>query len=101
MNNNLQNNIYSSLIGIGLAELITLPICTIKTNFQNSNKNSIMVVTKNFYKNYGIKGYYRLKSSDADLFIHSNGGLRYGNPQTLHTYSRGGGNCEWEFQRTN
>ena len=49
----------------------------------------------------GIKGYYRLKSSDAELYIHSNGGSRYGNHQTLHTCSRGGGNCEWEFQRTN
>ena len=82
MNNNLQNNIYSSLIGIGLAELITLPICTIKTNFQNSDKNSIMVVTKNFYKNNGIKGFYNssLPSTFGRLFSTS---IRYSFYQSL------------------
>ena len=52
------NNFYSSLIGTGLAEIITLPICTAKTNFQNSNQQSIKTLTKNLYQQHGIKIFY-------------------------------------------
>lgn len=52
------NNFYSSLIGTGIAEIITLPICTLKTNFQNSNHQSIKELTKKIYLKHGIKAFY-------------------------------------------
>ena len=49
-----------SSIGAGLAEIITLPICTIKTNYQTHlNYPSIFDLTKNIYHKQGIMGFYR------------------------------------------
>ena len=62
MNDNLSNIINSS-IATAFAEFITLPICTIKTNYQNvynmKDKVRIMNISKNIYNMYGIKGFYR------------------------------------------
>lgn len=62
MTENTYKNIISSSTATGIAELATLPICTIKTNFQNIQdmryKPSIINVTKDIYKRGGIKAFY-------------------------------------------
>ena len=52
------NDILSSSIATCTAELITIPIYTIKTNYQNNDNISIPKVFKHIYTNYGIKGFY-------------------------------------------
>lgn len=55
--------LYSS-IGTSVAEVLTLPICTIKTNYQtNLNYKSIIDVTKDIYKSKGIYGFYNASLS--------------------------------------
>ncbi len=49
----------SSAIGSFIAELITLPICTIKTIYQNNSKLTINRTIKELYENHGIKGFYQ------------------------------------------
>lgn len=59
---NTYKNIFYSSTATAFAEFATLPICTIKTNFQNINdmkiKPSIIDVTKKVYKRGGIKSFY-------------------------------------------
>jgi len=45
-------------IAISLAELITLPLSTIKTNLQNSNTNSIVEISRNIMTTRGIRGFF-------------------------------------------
>lgn len=52
-------DIIASSIGTGIAEIITLPICTIKTNYQADLKSkNIISITKSIYKKRGLKGFY-------------------------------------------
>ncbi|CAH6419053.1 Mitochondrial carrier protein [uncultured virus] len=51
-------DIITSASASGIAEVLTLPICTIKTNYQNTNSISILHVTKDIWNRYGIKGFY-------------------------------------------
>ena len=53
-----KNAIYSS-IGTGISEIVTLPICTIKTNFQNTNSISIISTIKDIYLREGFKSFYK------------------------------------------
>jgi hypothetical protein len=46
------------LIGASVAEMITLPICTIKTVYQTNNFNSILTTYKYIYNTNGINGFY-------------------------------------------
>ena len=47
-------------MGTGIAEIITLPICTTKTRFQtNLEYKSINSVVKDIYKSEGLRGFYR------------------------------------------
>ena len=46
--NNLEN-FKNSAIATAIAEVATLPICTIKTNYQNTNSTSIIQTIKNIY----------------------------------------------------
>lgn len=59
---NPYKNIFYSSTATTIAEFSTLPICTIKTNFQNiqdmSLKPSIVSVTKDIYKRGGIRPFY-------------------------------------------
>jgi hypothetical protein len=61
MENTYKNIIYSSS-ATAVAEFMTLPICTIKTNFQNIHdmrvKPSIFSVIKDIYSRGGIKPFY-------------------------------------------
>ena len=61
MEKTYKNIIYSSS-ATAVAEFLTLPICTIKTNFQNIHdmrvKPSILGVVKDIYRRGGIKPFY-------------------------------------------
>lgn len=56
---NTKNNLFISATSASFAELITLPICTIKTNYQNTESKSIKDTITNMYRNHGIKGFYK------------------------------------------
>lgn len=45
-------------IGSCIAELATLPLYAIKTNYQTSSGKSVGNITKNIYSQYGIFGFY-------------------------------------------
>lgn len=51
--------IIPNMIATSIAEIITLPICTIKTNHQTSNNKFISETIKQMYKKAGIKGFYQ------------------------------------------
>ena len=55
--------LFANTIGVIIAEIITLPICTVKTNFQTGNFNNIKSAYNYIYQNYGIKGFYDAKLS--------------------------------------
>ena len=54
----MADNISASIIATTIAEVVTIPICTIKTNYQNSNVG-ITKLVKNIYYNQGLLGFYR------------------------------------------
>lgn len=45
-----------------IAELLTLPICTVKTNYQNNSKLTIHQTIKQIYYSNGIKGFFSASS---------------------------------------
>jgi len=49
----------ASAIASGVAEFITTPICTLKTNYQNTESNSILKTFREVYARDGIKAFYR------------------------------------------
>jgi hypothetical protein len=51
------DKLYASLIGVCSAELITLPICTVKTIYQ-SNGTNFKDSVRSIYSNNGLKGFY-------------------------------------------
>ena len=57
MNNDIYKKITSSGCGTLLAELVTLPICTIKTVYQNNPKHTINDSIKFIYRSSGYKGF--------------------------------------------
>lgn len=58
MNDEILKNVFSSAIATSIAELITLPICTIKTNYQNSHHQSVITITTKLYKENGVRIFY-------------------------------------------
>lgn len=57
--NNALHNIIASSIGTSIAEVLTIPICSIKTNYQtNLNYNSIREVARDIYNTRGMYGFY-------------------------------------------
>ena len=60
---NSLKNMCSAALGTGVAEIMTLPICTIKTNYQNtenmlSNKTIPQVIV-DIYKRNGLSAFYK------------------------------------------
>ena len=51
-------DIKNSMFATAVAEIITLPICCIKTNIQNSDNTTIKQTIEIIYKKQGIKGFY-------------------------------------------
>jgi hypothetical protein len=49
----------NSAVATGVAEIITLPICTIKTVYQNTDSKSILQTVKHIYNTRGIPGFYK------------------------------------------
>ena len=67
----------------------------------NLTVNGDLKVTKTVDTN-GIQGTYYIKSSDANLFLHTHGGSRGGYKNTLHHCPKGNnhGNCQWQIQNS-
>lgn len=65
MNNSnklIVSNLIISAVGSAAAEIATLPICTVKTNYQNQRLSdciSITNITKRIYANGGLGAFYR------------------------------------------
>ena len=58
-NKNNINNLISSSVGTCAAEILTLPICTTKTNYQKDlTQKSIVNVAKQIYKTKGVYGFF-------------------------------------------
>jgi hypothetical protein len=51
------DNLFSSIIGTFVAEILTLPICTIKTVYQVNNNFTIKESIKHIYLQKGYKGF--------------------------------------------
>lgn len=51
--------IYKNMLATSIAEIITLPICTIKTNHQVWNNKSMKDTVMQIYKQSGMKGFYQ------------------------------------------
>jgi len=59
---NLYTNCFSSCVGTLFAEVITLPICTIKTVYQNNMTLTIPSTIQSIYKAGGVKGFLSASS---------------------------------------
>lgn len=59
MSSSSLTNLYCIIPAASIAEIITLPICTLKTNHINTESKSIMNTMRNIYSIGGIKAYYR------------------------------------------
>jgi hypothetical protein len=55
-------DLFASSTGALIAEFVTLPICSIKTNYQVYNQ-SIPDTAKHIFKTYGVKGFYNASIS--------------------------------------
>ena len=58
----MANYILSNTIGVIIAEIATLPICTVKTNYQTQNVPLPQIV-RSIYSIHGIKGFYTASAS--------------------------------------
>ncbi len=54
-----KKNIIFSATAVTIAEIATIPICTTKTFYQNTNSTSIKETIVHMYNNGGIKSFYR------------------------------------------
>lgn len=54
----LKDDIFKSAIGVVIAEITTLPICTIKSNYQNLHSTSMLNTIKQIYERNGIRSFY-------------------------------------------
>jgi hypothetical protein len=52
-------HIIPSVIGSGLAEILTLPICTVKTNYQNTQNVPMLTITRQIWNAEGMRGFWR------------------------------------------
>ena len=53
------DRVVNSAIATGVAEIVTLPICTLKTVYQNTSSVSFVESAKKIYITSGIKGFYK------------------------------------------
>lgn len=56
---NIYNDFIYSASATAFAEIVTLPICTLKTNYQNSNSTSIINSAKTMFKENGLRIFYK------------------------------------------
>lgn len=57
--NNNHSIVVNSAIATIIAELTTIPVCTVKTNYQNSHNIPVSKIIRNMYNQHGIKGFYK------------------------------------------
>ncbi len=55
---NALTHILHSSVAASAAEITTLPIATIKTNYQNTNGKSISLLTRQIWAHHGLLGFY-------------------------------------------
>jgi len=53
------SNLYFSAAAAGIAEVLTLPICTIKTNYQNTTNINISQTIRAIWQRGGIREFYK------------------------------------------
>jgi hypothetical protein len=58
LQNKTFNDILASMAATFVAEVATIPICTVKTNYQNTESKSMMSTIKSLYQRNGIKSFY-------------------------------------------
>jgi len=58
-----QSAILSPVLATVIAEVLTLPICTVKTRYQNTKNISIPDTVQQLYNQSGIKGFYKASYS--------------------------------------
>jgi hypothetical protein len=75
-----------SAIATGVAELATLPICTLKTNYQNTNAISIPNTIRYIYRQGGLRAFYKasLPALGSQVISTSSKYTLYRYFQTLH-----------------
>lgn len=71
MSNKSRGDIINSAISTAIAEIATLPICTIKTNYQNTNSTSITQTVKDLHKKGGISAFYRASPASISSQVFS------------------------------
>lgn len=54
----MNTDLIKSATGTMVAEIVTLPICTIKSNYQNTHSTSMISTIKSIYERNGIKSFY-------------------------------------------
>ena len=91
------NVILNSALSTGIAELITLPICTIKTYYQSSRNNiSLYDTISEIYNSRGIIGFYKASipafsaqvfSSTSKIYLYT----YFTNTETLKDYYKTSG----------
>lgn len=52
------DNIIASASATCVAELATLPFCTLKTNYQNTTNSSISEISRRIWNQHGARGFY-------------------------------------------
>lgn len=53
------DNLFNSAVATAVAEVCTLPICTVKTNYQNGNFSSIRQTVTSIYRSNGVYGFFK------------------------------------------
>jgi hypothetical protein len=59
MNGDTRKHIVASATATCIAEFATLPLCTLKANYQNTNSTSISETSSRIWNRHGIKGFYK------------------------------------------
>ena len=57
-NKSILSNIISTAAATFVAEIGTLPIAAVKTNYQNSNNIPMRTIVRDIWSERGIKGFY-------------------------------------------
>lgn len=54
----IRDHIINSAVATSVAEVITLPIATVRTNYQNTDKIPIRQIIHQIWSQHGVKGFY-------------------------------------------
>ena len=65
MSHDIFKHLLANATGATIAELLTLPICTVKTNYQTRSFNSVTNCVKSIYTTRGLYGFFSIASYPA------------------------------------